>query len=166
MKGRGVYVRSSGHEHDLCRAEKPAHSFSTAISWPAWLHEKIASRDKCFLLKTTIRNHCPSRTYELALFALTPFETADRRPVCPQIWRVAGRESGSPELLGSPRTSPEVPRSSPEVIRRLPRKFSHCENLTAVQRFPGSFPNFPGSSPDFPGSSGTSPEVSPFLWEA
>ena len=42
-----------------------------------------------------------------------------------QIWRVAGRESGSPELLGSPRTSPEVPRTSPEVFRRLPRKFSH-----------------------------------------
>ena len=39
-------------------------------------------------------------------------------------------------------------------------------NLTAIQRFPGSFPNFPGSSPNFPGSSGTSPEVSPFLWEA
>ena len=43
-----------------------------------------------------------------------------------QIWRVAGRESGSPELLGSPRTSPEVPRTSPEVFRRLPRKSSHC----------------------------------------
>ena len=43
-----------------------------------------------------------------------------------QIWRVAGRESGSPELLGSPRTSPEVPRTTPEVFRRLPRKFSHC----------------------------------------
>ena len=34
-----------------------------------------------------------------------------------QICRVAGRESGSPELLGSPRTSPEVPRTSPEVFR-------------------------------------------------
>ena len=33
-----------------------------------------------------------------------------------QIWRVTGRESGSPELLGSPRTSPEVPRTSPEVF--------------------------------------------------
>ena len=43
-----------------------------------------------------------------------------------QIWRVAGRESDSPELLGSPRTSPEVPQTSPEVFRRLPRKFSHC----------------------------------------
>ena len=39
-------------------------------------------------------------------------------------------------------------------------------NLAAIQRFPGSFPNFPGSSPNFPGSSRTSPEVSPFLWEA
>ena len=43
-----------------------------------------------------------------------------------QIWRVAGRESGSPELLGSPRTSPEVPQTSLEVFLRLPRKFSHC----------------------------------------
>ena len=32
-----------------------------------------------------------------------------------EIWRVAGRESGSPELLESPRTSPGVPRTSPEV---------------------------------------------------
>ena len=40
-----------------------------------------------------------------------------------QIWRVAGRESGSPELLGCPQTSPEFPE--------LPRKF---------------FGDFPGSS--------------------
>ena len=63
-----------------------------------------------------------------------------------------GGESGFPELLGSPRTSPEVPQTSPEVFRLLPRKFSHCGNLTAIQGFPGSFPDFPGSSPDFPGS--------------
>ena len=37
-----------------------------------------------------------------------------------------GRESGSPNLLECPRTSPEVPQTSPEVFRRLPRKFSHC----------------------------------------
>ena len=42
------------------------------------------------------------------------------------IWRVAGRESGSPELLESPWTSLEVPPTSPEAFRRLPRKFSHC----------------------------------------
>ena len=40
--------------------------------------------------------------------------------------RIAGRVSGSPELLKSPRTSPEVPQTSPEVFRRPPRKFSHC----------------------------------------
>ena len=64
---------------------------------------------------------------------------------------------------------PKLPRKFPE----LPRKFSATSpevlslwNLTAIQRFPGSFPNFPGSSPNFPGSSRTSPEVSPFLWEA
>ena len=36
-------------------------------------------------------------------------------------------------------------------------------NLTAIQRFPGSFRNLPRSSPNFPGSSRTSPEVGPFL---
>ena len=41
-----------------------------------------------------------------------------------QIWRVAWRESCSPELLESPRTSPEVPQTSLEVFRRLPQKFS------------------------------------------
>ena len=47
-----------------------------------------------------------------------------------QTWRVDGRESGSPELLESPRTSPEVPRTSPEFPRRLPRKFLSVWNLT------------------------------------
>ena len=66
------------------------------------------------------------------------------------------------EVAGLPRKFPELPRkflaTSPEVLSLW--------NLTAIQRFPGSFPNFPGSSPNFPGSSGTSLEVSPFLWEA
>ena len=61
-----------------------------------------------------------------------------------QIWRVAERESGSPELLEGP-----VPGSflatSPEVLSLW--------NLTAIQRFTASFPIFPGSSPDFSGSS-------------
>ena len=63
------------------------------------------------------------------------------------------RASGkSPDFPGS---SPNFPGSfsatSPEVLSLW--------NLTAIQRFPGSSPNFPGSSL-------TSPEVSPFLWEA
>ena len=69
-----------------------------------------------------------------------------------QLWRVAGKESGYPELLESPQTSPEVPG--------LPRKFPSDSpevlslwNLTEIQWFPGVFPDFPGSSPDFPGSS-------------
>ena len=68
-----------------------------------------------------------------------------------QIWRVAGRESGSPELLKSPRTSPEVSQTSPEVSQTSPEVLS-LWNSTAIQSFPGSFPDFPGSSPDFPGS--------------
>ena len=72
-------------------------------------------------------------------------------------WRVAGMESGHPELLGSPRTSPEVPQTSPEVFRRLPRNSSHYGTLTAIQRFPGSFLDFPGSSGDFPGGQPLSP---------
>ena len=77
-----------------------------------------------------------------------------RTKIWRQIWRVAGRESDSPELLGSPRTSPEVPQTSPEVFRRLPRKFSHCG---AYQQSRGSpevsqtSPDFPGRFPDFPG---------------
>ena len=75
------------------------------------------------------------------------------RTIWRQIWRVAGRESGYPELLGSPRTSPEVPRTSPEVFRRLPRKFSHCGTL---QQSRGS-PEVSQTSPEVPR---TSPEVS------
>ena len=60
-------------------------------------------------------------------------------------WRVVGRESKSPDFPGS---SPDFPGSfsatSPEVLS--------LSNLTAIQRFTGSFPNFPGSCPDFPGS--------------
>ena len=48
-----------------------------------------------------------------------------------------------------PRKFPELPLgsfsvTSPEVLSLW--------NLTAIQRFPGSFPDFPGSLPDFPGS--------------
>ena len=63
------------------------------------------------------------------------------------------------EVPGLPRKFPgSFSATSPEVLLLW--------NLTAIQRFPGSFPNFPGSFRDFPGSSRTSPEVSPFLWEA
>ena len=65
--------------------------------------------------------------------------------------------------------SPDFPGSSPNLrgsfSATAPEVLS-LWNLTAIQRFPGSFPNFPGSSPNFPGSSRTSPEVTPFLWEA
>ena len=56
---------------------------------------------------------------------------------------------------------PQLPRKFPE----LPRKFfgDFPGSSLAVE---GSFPDFPRSSPNFPGSSRTSPEVSPFLWEA
>ena len=62
-----------------------------------------------------------------------------------QIWRVTGRESGSPELLGSPPTSP---KKFPELLR----KFSHCGTKQQCR-----------GSPEVPQ---TSPDVSPFLWEA
>ena len=56
------------------------------------------------------------------------------------------RASGkSPDFPGS---SPNFPGSfsvtSPEVLSLW--------NFTAIQGFPGSFPDFPGSFPDFPGS--------------
>ena len=83
-----------------------------------------------------------------------------------QIWRVAGRESGTPELLGSPRTSPEVPRTSPEVFRRLPRKLSHCGTKQQSRGSPEVSRTSPAVSQTSPEVSRTSPEVSPFLWEA
>ena len=55
----------------------------------------------------------PDRTSLFLMAFLTFYQKKNWR----QIWRVAGRESGSPELLGSPQTSPEVPRTSPEVSR-------------------------------------------------
>ena len=73
---------------------------------------------------------------------------------CRQIWRVAGRESGSPELLGSPPTSPEVPRTSPEVFRRLPRKFSRCGSKQQSRGSPEvsrTSPEVPRASPEVPG---------------
>ena len=66
------------------------------------------------------------------------------------IWRVAGRESASRELLESSWTSPEVPRTSPEV-GDFPGS-SLTLVLNSNPELPGSFPDFPGSSPDFPGS--------------
>ena len=71
-----------------------------------------------------------------------------------QIWRVPGRESGSPELLGSPPTSPEVPRTSPEVFRRLPRRFSHCGTKQQSRGSPEvsrTSPEVPQTSPEVPG---------------
>ena len=97
-------------------------------------------------------------------------DTCQTRPTKPlknffywrQIWRVAGRESDYPELLGSPRTSGEVPQTSPEVFRRLPRKFSHCGTLQQSRGSPEvcqTSPEVPRTSPEV---SRTSPEVSPF----
>ena len=85
-----------------------------------------------------------------------------------QIWRVTGRESGSPELLESPRTSPEVSRTSLEVFGDFPGSSLTVElnSRGSSPDFPGSSPDFPGSAPDFPGSSPDFPGGQPFLWEA
>ena len=65
------------------------------------------------------------------------------------IWRVAGRESGCPKLLGSPWTPP-VRGTPPEAFRRLPRKFSH-NRTTSNPELPRKFPKLPRKFPDFPG---------------
>ena len=70
---------------------------------------------------------------------------------CRQIWRVAGRESGSPELLGSPRTSPEVPRTSPEVFSATSPEVLSPWNLNNNPELPRKFPKLPRKFPDFPG---------------
>ena len=82
----------------------------------------------------------------------------DKEPVdWRQIWRVAGRESGFPELLGSPRTSPEVPRTSPEVFGDFPGSSLTVElnsNPEVPRKFPKlsrKFPKLPRKFRDFPG---------------
>ena len=71
-----------------------------------------------------------------------------------QTWRVAGRESGSPELLESPRTSPEVPRTSPEVFGDFPGSSLTVElnsNPEVPRKFPRLPRKFPGLPRKFPG---------------
>ena len=64
-----------------------------------------------------------------------------------------GGKSGFLELLESPRTSLEVPPNFPGSFSAASPEVLSLWNLTAIQRFPGSFPNFPRSSPNFPASS-------------
>ena len=63
--------------------------------------------------------------------------------------------------------SPDFPRSSPNFAGSFsatsPEVLS-LWNSTAIQGFPGSFPDFPGSSPDFPGSFPDFPGGQPLLW--
>ena len=63
-------------------------------------------------------------------------------------WEGVRLSRASGKSLDFPRSSPNFPGSfsatSPEVLSLW--------NLTAIQGFPGSFPDFPASSPDFPGS--------------
>ena len=89
-----------------------------------------------------------------------------------QIWRVAGRESGSPELLGSPPTSPEVSRTPPEVFGDFPGSSLTVElnsnsrgspevsrtSLEVFRRLPRKFPDFPGFEPLSLGSLTPSPD--------
>ena len=65
-----------------------------------------------------------------------------------------GESLGRSQAPPSFRKVPGLPRKFP----KLPRKFfgdfpggSLTVELTAIQRFPGSFADFPGSSPDYPG---------------
>ena len=72
----------------------------------------------------------------------------------PKIWRVTGRESGSPELLESPRTSPEVSRTSPEVFGDFPGSSLTVElnsNPEVPRKFPRLPRKFPGLPRKFPG---------------
>ena len=74
-----------------------------------------------------------------------------------QIWQAAGRESDSPELLGSPRTFPEVPRTSPEVFGDFPGSSltvelnSNPEVPRKFPKLPRKFPKLPRKFRDFPG---------------
>ena len=73
-------------------------------------------------------------------------------------WEGVRLPRASGKSLDFPGSSPNFHGSSsatsPEVLRLW--------NLTAIQRFPGSFPNFPGSSPNFPRSFPDFPGGQPF----
>ena len=60
-----------------------------------------------------------------------------------------GGESGSPELLESPRTSPEVPRTSPEVFGDFPGSSLTVE-LNSNPEVPRKFPRLPRKFPGLP----------------
>ena len=79
------------------------------------------------------------------------------------IWRVAGRESGSPELLESPRKFPKLPR---KFFGDFPGS-SLAVELNSNPGVPRKFPSLPRKFPGLPRKSPrTSPQVRPFLWEA
>ena len=113
-----------------------------------------ANDNRCKVMRCNSKINC-SKQFFRHVISLAPTVTHFWR----QIWRVVGRESGYPELLASPRTSPEVPQTSPEVFWRLPRKFSHCGTLQhpgVPRKFPRLPRTFPGSFfPDFPGKPDT-----------
>ena len=67
-----------------------------------------------------------------------------------QIWRVAGRESGNPELLGSPQTSPEVPPTCPEVFFGDFPGSSLTVELYSNPGVPRKFPKLPRKFPGLP----------------
>ena len=75
---------------------------------------------------------------ELLLAAIKFGESLGGSQAPPSFWKVPGLPRKFPKLPGS------FSATSPEVLSLW--------NLTAIQGFPGSFPDFPGSSPDFPGS--------------
>ena len=67
-----------------------------------------------------------------------------------QIWRVAGRESGSPELLGSP----GLPRKFPELPRKFFGDFPESSLTVELNSNPEvlrKFPKLPQTSPEVPG---------------
>ena len=104
---------------------------------------------------------------DLIWFAISSFRSLTWR----QIWRVASRDSGSPELLGSSRTSPEVPQTSPENFGDFPggsltvELNSNPEVPRKLPKLPRTFPkpaqkfrDFPGGQPLSLGSLTPSPE--------
>ena len=94
----------------------------------------------------------------------TKFVSVTPRVFCrdfPDPWKFSKSQANSASrwegvrLLRGSGKSPDFPGSSPN----FPGSFSATSpevlslwNLTAIQGFPGSFPDFSGSSPDFPGS--------------
>ena len=120
-------------------------------------------RDSITLVKIAVLLPlCLAASPDASAFLLVSDASAHHCKTWRLTWRVAGRESGSPELLGSP----GLPRKFPELPRKFFGDFSGSSLTVELRGSPEVSQTSPEVPQTFPEVPQTSPEVSPFLWEA